>query len=130
MARRKRTKIGINTLGDLEVDVMSVIWKLKKARVKDVFEILYERRRLAYTTIMTVMNRLAVKGILEQDKSSIPYVYTPKVDKKEMAASMVGEVIDRVLDGSPETIVSYLLKRGKIGAQEIKKLKALVKAKK
>ncbi len=129
MARMKKQKMGMNALGNLEVDVMSIVWNLKKATVKDVFEIMYERRRLAYTTIMTVMNRLAVKGILAQDKSSVPYVYKPLVARDEMATSMVGEVVDRMLDGSAGTLVSYLLNRGKINKDEIKQLKALIKEK-
>lgn len=126
VARRRKARLGINALGDLEVDVMAVAWRLKKATVKDVFEVLYGKRRLAYTTIMTVMNRLAVKGILHQDRSQIPYVYKPLIDQNEMATSMVREVVDRVLEGSAASVVSYLLERGELDSTEISELKALI----
>lgn len=129
MARRKKSKMGMNSLGDLEVDVMGIVWNLKKATVKDVFEVMYERRRLAYTTIMTVMNRLAQKEILSQDKTTVPYVYKPLVDRDVMANSMVKEVVDRMLEGSAVPVVSYLIDRGAIKADELSKLKSLIKAK-
>ena len=121
--------MGINALGDLEVDVMGIVWNLNTATVKDVFEVMYKRRGLAYTTIMTVMNRLAVKGILSQDKSSVPYVYGPLVARDEMATSMVREVVDRVLEGSSATVMSFLIDDENIDAAEIAKLKALIKQK-
>ncbi|MDP1808073.1 MAG: BlaI/MecI/CopY family transcriptional regulator [Actinomycetota bacterium] len=129
MPRRKKGKMGMNALGDLEVDVMGIVWNLNTATVKDVFEVMYKRRGLAYTTIMTVMNRLAVKGILSQDKSSVPYIYRPLVARDEMATSMVREVVDRVLDGSAAAVMSYLIDDENIDAAEIDKLKALIKQK-
>jgi predicted transcriptional regulator len=126
MARRKRKTQGINSLGDLEVDIMGIVWNLQRATVKEVFEIMYERRKLAYTTIMTVMNRLAVKGILAQDKSTVPYVYTPLVERNTMAHSMVGEVVDRLLEGSSGAIISYLMDRGGMSDDEISALKAKI----
>ena len=66
MARRRKPKqkLGMNALGDLEVDVMGIVWGLNKATVKDVFEVMYERRGLAYTTIMTVMNRTVIYSLV------------------------------------------------------------------
>ena len=105
---RKRPGIGIRTLGELDVDVLLVVWRLGKATVKDVFEVLYETRRLAYTTIMTVMSRLAKKGILRQDRSRTPYEYTPVVRRDELAFSIVNHVVDRLLDGSADALIKNL----------------------
>ncbi len=127
--RKPKQKLGMNALGDLEVDVMGIVWGLNKATVKDVFEVMYERRGLAYTTIMTVMNRLAIKGILEQDKTSVPYIYRPLIERDQMANSMIGEVVDRLLEGSAGAVVSYLIDGDKIKSDEIADLKALIKEK-
>lgn len=126
MARRKRKTSGINSLGELEVDIMGIVWSKENATVKDVFEIMYERRKLAYTTIMTVMNRLAVKGILAQDRSTVPYVYTPLVERDTMAQSMVDEVVDRLLEGSAGAVVSYLMDHQSMTAEELSDLKAKI----
>ncbi len=126
MPRRKKRTTGINALGDLETDIMGIVWNMKQATVKDVFEVMYERRRLAYTTIMTVMNRLAVKKILTQDKSTVPYVYTPAVERDQIAHSMVDEVVDRVMDGSSTAVISYLMDRGTMSKDELSELKAKI----
>jgi len=126
MPRRKKKAEGINSLGDLEMDIMGIVWNLRRATVKDVFEVMYERRRLAYTTIMTVMNRLAVKKILAQDKSTVPYVYTPSVERDQIAHSMVDDVVDRVMDGSSTAVISYLMDRGTISKDELSELKAKI----
>jgi len=126
MVRRKRKTKGINSLGELELDIMGIVWSMERATVKDVFEVMYERRKLAYTTIMTVMNRLAVKRILAQDKSTVPYVYTPLVARDDMAHSMVGEVVDRMLEGSSSAVISFLVDRGGMSEDEISQLKAKI----
>ena len=126
MPRRKKKAAGINALGDLEMDIMGIVWNLKRATVKDVFEVMYERRRLAYTTIMTVMNRLAIKKILTQDKSTVPYVYAPLVERDQIAHSMVDDVVDRVMAGSSTAVISYLMDRGTISKDELSELKAKI----
>lgn len=104
-----RPGLGIRALGELDVDVLTVVWSIKNgATVKDVFERLYGSRRLAYTTVMTVMCRLTKKGILKQDKSTTPYVYSPRVSKEELAFSIIDHVVDRLLDGSPSFLLDYV----------------------
>lgn len=105
---RKRPSIGVRQLGELDVDILLVIWRMKKATVKDVFEVLYDTRRLAYTTIMTVMGRLAKKGILSQDRSRTPYEYTPLVRREELAASIVSHVVNRLLEGDYEILINVV----------------------
>jgi predicted transcriptional regulator len=105
---RSRNGIGIRTLGELDIDILNVVWKMERATVKDVFEELYETRRLAYTTIMTVMGRLAKKGVLKQDRSRTPYVYTPLMARQELALSIIHHVIDRLLDGAPDQVIDNL----------------------
>jgi predicted transcriptional regulator len=68
--------------GDLEADIMEIIWSLGSASVRDVCRRINLDRPLAYTTIMTVMSRLAKKGVLLKEKVGPAYVYVP-VDSKE-----------------------------------------------
>lgn len=126
MARKRRSRNGLGSLGGLEIEIMPIVWRNGKVTVKDVFEEMYEKHKLAYTTIMTVMNRLAKKGILEQDRSTIPYVYSAAISKQDMAAKMLDEVVDKVLDGSAGLLVSYCLERGKASSDQINSLKNLI----
>ena len=106
----KSKRIGIEGLGPLEADIMRVIWKTDQVTVREVYEKLRKERKIAYTTVMTIMNSLARKGLLKQDKKSIAYVYTPVCKDVDVACSIVDTVVKKVLGGSSEPVVSHLLK--------------------
>jgi predicted transcriptional regulator len=100
-------------IGSLEADILAIVWELDRATVRDVYEILRERRQIAYTTVMTVMNNLTKKDLLAQDKSAIAYVYTPKMAGTEVATTILDSVVQRLMRGQPNVAVSHLLGLGK-----------------
>jgi predicted transcriptional regulator len=128
--RKKGTKVErigvVKALGELEVEIMNVVWDKKRATVQEVFEALYPERKLAYTTVMTVMSRLAGKGVLEQDRTGIAYVYTAKVTREQVAASVVQEVVDRVLGGRISPAVEAYLQRGPVDPEEVARIRSLL----
>jgi predicted transcriptional regulator len=96
-------------IGSLEADILAIVWELKRTTVRDVYETLRERRQIAYTTVMTVMNNLVKKHLLTQDKANIAYVYTPAIPGREVAHIVLDSVVDRLLRGQNNVAVSYLL---------------------
>lgn len=87
-------------LGDLEAEIMELIWSRPNKQgttVRDVFEVLYERRRLAYTTVMSTMTRLARKGLLRAEKSDQAYVYYPTFTQDDFVSRFVGRILDDLL---------------------------------
>ncbi len=103
-------KLGIDGIGKLEADIMSVVWKLNRAvTVRDVYEELRKNRKIAYTTIMTVMNNLSEKKLLNQDRAATAYVYTPAISNIEIATSIVENVVDKLLYGSVAPLTSYFM---------------------
>ena len=74
----KRQSKFTNGMGELEAEIMEVVWKLKGASVREVLDIIKRKKQIAYTTVMTVMSRLFEKGILrrEMDENGA-YVYQP-----------------------------------------------------
>jgi len=128
--RVRKNRVGVGTgLGELEADIMSVVWKIGSASVKDVFEELYPDKRLAYTTIMTVMSRLANKGVLKQDRSGTAYIYTPNVSQEEMAGTMITHVIDKVLGGNTAPALFFLLEKSGVKDGELERLKKAIQEK-
>ncbi|MBE0446711.1 MAG: BlaI/MecI/CopY family transcriptional regulator [Actinobacteria bacterium] len=107
-------------LGELEACIMQIIWQRGRVTVKDVFIDIYPKRRLAYTTIMTVMRRLTEKGILEQDRSTRTYFYTPKVDQEKMALVIVENVLNKVVSGSPVDLLISIIDSSKLSKSELK----------
>jgi predicted transcriptional regulator len=100
-------------IGSLEADILAVVWEHDQTTVRQVYETLRERRQIAYTTVMTVMNNLVKKHLLTQDKTSIAYVYTPAIPGREVARTVLESVVDRLLGGRYNVAVSQLLKLDK-----------------
>lgn len=96
MARRKQSNLDLR--GDLQAEVLAAVWKLGEATVDDVRGEQPPRRRSAYSTVQTVMNRLADRGLLKRTRRGKAFVYTAKVDESEYLARTIG---DRLADVSP-----------------------------
>ena len=88
-------------IGSLEADILAIVWESDRVTVRDVYETLRSRRKIAYTTVMTVMNNLVKKHLLNQDKSNIAYVYTPAISGHEVAYTILDSVVQRLLAGRP-----------------------------
>lgn len=87
---------------------MDVTWRLGDATVRDVHDELASGRRIAYTTVMTTMTRLAAKGMLQRDTAGLAHRYRPAVSRDSYARSAVGEVLSWLLERYPEPAASYL----------------------
>lgn len=96
-------------IGSLEADILAVVWDLQRTTVREVYETLRERRQIAYTTVMTVMNNLVKKHLLTQDKANIAYVYTPAIPGREVAHTVLDSVVMRLLGGQYNVAVSQML---------------------
>jgi predicted transcriptional regulator len=87
-------------LGDLEAGIMELVWARPAGQgttVRDIFEVLYQRRRIAYTTVMNTMTRLAKKGLLRTEKVEQTYVYYPNLTQEEFVARFVGRILEDLL---------------------------------
>jgi len=87
-------------LGDLEADIMEVIWTRpsdKGTTVREIFEILYKGRPIAYTTVMTTMNRLAKKHLLRVEKCDHAFAYYPNFTQDEFILQFVSRVLENLL---------------------------------
>lgn len=96
-------------LGDLELAIMEVLWERGPATVREVREALAENRQIAYTTVMTVMARLADKGILSRKKEGRAYVYWPDKKRKDLEASLAAQVVRALLRDFGEVAVSQFI---------------------
>lgn len=106
--RRRERSRDLTGLGWLEADVLRVVWDNGAVTVRDVYEHLRESRRIAYTTVMSVLRNLAVKGLLEQDKSRDAYVDRPRVTDEEVARGILDVLVDKIMGGRREPLIAYL----------------------
>ncbi len=106
--RRRERSRDLTGLGWLEADVLRVVWDNGDVTVRDVYEDLRANRRIAYTTVMSVLRNLAVKGLLEQDNSQAAYVYRPKVTDEEVARGILDVHVEKIMGGRREPLIAYL----------------------
>jgi predicted transcriptional regulator len=103
-------KRGVNKiLGDLESRILEILWDLGQASVRDVFRELYEDRDIAYTTVMTVMGRLAKKGLLDKKAVGNAYIYSPAVSREDFARSVIKSVLSGLVDEFYEPVLSQFV---------------------
>jgi predicted transcriptional regulator len=95
-------------LGWLEAEILRVVWDRHEVTVRDVYEELRLRRRIAYTTVMSVLRNLAAKGLLSQDRSKAAYVYKPAVTDEEVARGILDAVVTTIMGGRTEPLIRYL----------------------
>ena len=106
---------------------MKVVWRLGTATVRDVYEALLEERRIAYTTVMTMMNILESKGYLKKEKHDRAYRYRPARPERAVITSMVREFVNRVFDGAARPLLVHLVQDGHLSPEEKQELLRLVR---
>jgi BlaI family penicillinase repressor len=92
----------------LELLCLKALWTLQEGNVKDVQKIVTETRPLAYTTIMTVLERLLRKGKLTRRKIGRAFIYTPTAGREEMRKTAIRELLESFFDGSEEELLRFL----------------------
>lgn len=96
-------------LGDLEADIMELLWKQSPASVRDIHENLASERTIAYTTVMTVMGRLAEKGLLKREQHGRAYLYVPCQNREQFCSEAISTVMEGLLGGFGEPVLSHFV---------------------
>ena len=116
-------------LTDQELEIMKIIWTRGTATVRDVYEELLTRRKIAYTTVMTMMGILEQKGHLKKSADERAYVYTPAQPQREVVGNMVHDFLKRVFNGSAKPLLVHLVEDNKLSSEELDEIRKLLKDK-
>ncbi len=108
----------LTPLGETEMEVLQHVWRLGNATVAQVQEEILRSRKIAYTTIMTVMKKLADKGYLTYEKDGATYVYEPARSQEEVQQKLITNLVDKAFNGSPFALIQTLVKRENLSDQE------------
>jgi len=118
------------TLTGQELEIMKVVWRLKSATVRNVYEELLKHRRIAYTTVMTLMNILEKKGQLKKRQQDRAYLYAPSKPQKQVIGAMVRDFVQRVFNGSAEPLLVHLIEDEQLTAKEVDEIRRAIRASK
>lgn len=95
-------------LAPLELDCMTALWLLGEGTVREIRETLAPRRPRAYTTIMTIMDRLTQKRIVERQRTGRAWKYRANLSKEDARAHAVAQVVENFFGGSMEELLSQM----------------------
>src|SRR5580704_5713421 len=115
------------TLTEQELEIMKVIWQRETSTVREVYETLLKSRRIAYTTVMTMMNILEQKGYLKKTQKDRAYVYAPSQPQKQVIRSMVREFVNRVFNGSAEPLLVHLVEDQHLDAKDLEEIRKSIR---
>src|SRR5687767_13641176 len=117
-------------LGQQELQIMTVAWERGRVTVRDVYEALRERRQVAYTTVMTMMNILDEKGFLKKTPGDDrAFVYEPVKSRQTVTRAMVNEFVDRVFGGSANPLMLHLIEDRHVTEEDLDELRRAIKKK-
>ncbi|MES1256998.1 MAG: BlaI/MecI/CopY family transcriptional regulator [Acidobacteriota bacterium] len=116
-----------STLTEQELEIMKVVWNRESTTVRDVYEALLEKRKVAYTTVMTMMKILEQKKYLKKTMVDRAYVYRPAQPRGKVIGAMVREFVNRVFNGSAEPLLVHLVEEHDLSKEDLAEIAQLRK---
>jgi len=116
-----------STLAKQELEIMKIVWRLENATVRDVYETLRAQRKIAYTTVMTMMKILEKKKYLKKRVKDRAYVYQPARPKDQVIKSMLHEFVSPVFNGSAQLLLVHLVKHRELSEKDIQAIARMIR---
>jgi predicted transcriptional regulator len=111
--------------GELQNQVMRVLWRLGSGSVEDVRRGLPARKRGAYTTVQTVLNRLAERGLVKRERKGNLILYRPRLSEAEYLSRSLNEALANASPEARRTALATLV--GEIEATELSRIRRLAR---
>jgi BlaI family transcriptional regulator, penicillinase repressor len=121
MARKSLTP-----LGETEMEILQHVWDLGEASVSDVHQRILAYRKVAYTTIMTVMKNLSNKGLLSYEQRGVSYIYKAERTAEEVRQNLVQRLVSKAFAGSPAALVQTLVRSEHLSEEERQEIRQLI----
>lgn len=99
----------VNSLGDLEHQVMEQLWAADEPQsVRDVHAVLVQNRELAYTTVMTVLDRLTKKNLVSRESAGRAYRYAPSRSREQLVADVMHDALPGTVSDRTAALVAFV----------------------
>lgn len=109
-----------------ELEVLQVIWQEGPCTVRDVMNALNKQRPRAYTSVMSLMETMARKGLLGQKSKGRAFVYSAKLSRRKALSGMVKDLVSRAFDGSASSLVAHLLQQSTPDNEELVEIRKVI----
>ncbi|HVX59525.1 MAG TPA: BlaI/MecI/CopY family transcriptional regulator [Pirellulales bacterium] len=116
-------------LAELQLAIMHVLWEQGAATVAEVRKALAPQRRLAHTTVATMLAKLEVKGHVTRQSDGRVNVYRPKLRREQVTRTMVADLVQRLFAGDVAEMACHLVDAGDVSRESLARLKKLIRQK-
>ena len=126
MANHKRMRHRTNRPTDSELEILHVLWDSGPCTVRQVHEIVSQKRATGYTTILKLMQIMVEKKLVTRDESNRSHVYRARYRQEHTQSQLLADLIRRAFGGSANKLVMQALRANKISGDEIQEIRALL----
>lgn len=123
------SKKSLDHFGQLQRAVIEIVWELGEATVRQVWTRLCRKKELAYTTILTAMQRLERDGWLRHRVDGRKHIYLPTKTRSQAGAGSVRKFVQRMFDGNALLLFRQLVEEGELSDKELRELQKLINQK-
>jgi predicted transcriptional regulator len=113
---------------DRELEALKVLWERREASVRDIAEAMNAAadEPLAYTTVLSLLQVMEQKGLVEHRRSGKAYVYLPRVERQSTFRGIAGRFLEKVFDGSLDEYLVHALESKRLSDAELDELEAML----
>ena len=109
-----------------ELEILDILWDLKKATVREVYDAISRRKSTTYTTVLKTMQIMQAKGLVIRDEAGKAHVYKPKSSQQQTQKRLVGSLLDRAFRGSALSLVQHVLETKPTTREELAEIRRLI----
>lgn len=109
-----------------EMEILAVLWERGPCTVRQVHDVLADRRGTGYTTVLKLLQIMAGKGLVVRDETDRSHVYRSAQDRGAVQGELVGDLIDRAFAGSTSQLVMRALSQRPTDSQELAEIRAML----
>ena len=109
-----------------ELEILSILWEKETATVREVHEIINERKPTAYTTVLKTLQIMFEKGLVERDDSNRAHIFSAKQPKEQTQKNLVTDLLEKAFRGSALRLVQHILETKPATAEELAEIRQLI----
>lgn len=113
----------IAELGHVQLQIMKILWEKGQATAREVLDAMNENKRIADSTVRTLLRRLEKKGAVTHDVNHRTFIFRPLVQPESVRETATRAFVDRLFDGSAAGLVSYLLRHERISRKDLERIR-------
>lgn len=109
-----------------ELEILSILWEKESATVREVFEIINERKPTAYTTVLKMLQIMFEKGLVERDDTNRAHIFSAKQPEEQTQKNLVSDLLEKAFRGSALKLVQHVLETKPATAEELAEIRRLI----